>query len=82
MITHNHKYFGIVGWYGACAVIMAYLLINFCNVPVRSHLYLWLNLSGIVSVMIDGLYHKAYESVSVNVILGVITILSILKFLY
>jgi len=68
-----------MGWYGAAAVIVAYCLINFWGISVHSYLYLLINLSGMVGILVDALYHKAYESVVVNLIFVFITIVALIS---
>ena len=78
MIIRHHKYVGIIGWYGVVAIIVAYLMINFFGVPVKSPLFLLVNLSGFIGIAVDATYHKAYPAIVVNIILGVITIVTLL----
>lgn len=79
MIFHKHKYFGIVGWSGTVAVISAYGLINFTDLSPKSLTYLVLNLFGLAGIMSDGFYHKAYESVTVNAIFIILTVVALIR---
>lgn len=82
MITRHHKYLSVIGWYGAVAAIVGYFLINFAGVEVHSPLFLYLNLSAILSIAFDSLRHKAYASTSINLIVATLTVVSIVKFLF
>jgi hypothetical protein len=58
----------VVGWTGAGLILLAYLLISTDRVTGRSPAYQWMNLVGAAGFTINGAYHGALPSASLNIV--------------
>jgi membrane-bound ClpP family serine protease len=61
-----------VGWVGAGLILLGYLLISAERLTGRSPVYQWMNLAGAAGFTINGAYHGALPSASLNVVWMVI----------
>jgi hypothetical protein len=73
--------FEVAGWVGSALVLIAYALLSTHRLAGSSRLYQELNLLGAAGLLANGLFHRAYPSVSVNVIWAVISIYALLRLL-
>lgn len=56
------------GWAGAFLILSAYLLISAEKVTGRSPLYQWMNVVGGAGFVVNGWWHGAMPSASLNVV--------------
>ncbi len=56
------------GWYGAVAIVAAYILLSFGFILATSLVYLLLNLTGALGIVVDSLYKKDYQPGMLNVV--------------
>jgi hypothetical protein len=58
----------IVGWAGAVLILLAYLLLSAGRLTGDSRVYQWMNVGGGAGFVVNGWWHGALPSASVNVI--------------
>ena len=56
------------GWAGAVLILFAYLLLSMGRMSGQSASYHWMNLAGASGIAINGWWHRALPSTSLNVI--------------
>ncbi len=69
----------LVGWYGVAAILAAYLLATVGLITVRSWVYLVLNLTGAIGVLIEALWRGDYQPVVLNVFWAVIALVGVIR---
>ena len=72
----------IVGWTGATLILLAYLLLSMGRLTGRSILYQAMNVVGAAGFIVNGWWHGAIPSASLNVIwmlIGAATLWRILR---
>ena len=57
-----------MGWAGAGLILLGYLLISAEKLTGRSPVYQWMNLLGAAGFTINGAYHGALPSASLNIV--------------
>jgi hypothetical protein len=57
-----------VGWAGAVLILVAYLLLSMGRLTGQSALYQWMNLAGAAGIAVNGWWHRALPSTTLNVI--------------
>ncbi|HAU07587.1 MAG: hypothetical protein UW46_C0013G0003 [Candidatus Yanofskybacteria bacterium GW2011_GWF1_44_227] len=82
MFIKNHKIVGAYGWYGMVAIVLAYALNNFGVISVSGYWYPFLNITGSLGIIADSWYHKAWQSVILNVVWIIVAIFALIKSLY
>lgn len=70
-----------VGWYGAFAVLLAYLLVNFGVLAPTNIIYLLLNLTGAIGIFVISYVDRAYQPAVLNLIWGLIALVNIARVL-
>ncbi|MDX2188898.1 MAG: hypothetical protein SFY32_03470 [Bacteroidota bacterium] len=68
-----------VGWVGAGEVVLAYLLVSTSKVSPNHNIYIYLNLTGSIFLIINTFYLKSYPSMAINIIWAFIALYSIIK---
>ena len=58
----------VAGWSGATLILLAYLLLSLGRLTGRSALYQGMNVVGAAGFVVNGWYHGAVPSASLNVI--------------
>ena len=58
----------IAGWTGAGMILLAYILVTAEKLTGRSPAFQWLNLVGAAGFVVNGLWHGAIPSASLNVV--------------
>jgi hypothetical protein len=58
----------IAGWAGALLILLAYVLVTIGRLTGQSLAFQWLNLLGAAGFIINGWWHRALPSASLNVI--------------
>ena len=56
------------GWIGAALILFAYLLVTLGRLTGQSLAFQWMNLFGALGFVINGWWHEALPSASLNVI--------------
>lgn len=69
----------IVGWVGTCLIVLAYALVSTKKVQGNSTLYQTLNLFGAAGVGINVFYQSAWPAVALQIVWGIIAIVSLVK---
>ena len=58
----------IAGWAGAALILLAYLLLSMGRLAGQSPAYQWMNVFGAAGFVINGWWHGALPSTSLNVV--------------
>ena len=58
----------VAGWIGAALILLAYLLVTIGRLTGQSPAFQWMNLFGALGFVINGWWHRAMPSASLNVI--------------
>ncbi|PWG03841.1 hypothetical protein DF286_04515 [Sphingosinicella humi] len=58
----------IAGWSGAVVILLAYLLLSIGRLTGQSAAYQWMNVGGAAGFIVNGWWHGAMPSASLNVI--------------
>ncbi len=69
----------IIGWIGSIEVLLAYGLNSYQKIKSHSPLFLWLNLTGGVCLIVYSIYYTAYANTFINVVWVIIAIPAIIK---
>lgn len=72
----------IVGWYGAVALIVAYVSVSFSWLAPQDVLFQVLNLTGGLAIVLHSLSRKAYPSVVINVMWSLVALVALVKIVY
>lgn len=62
----------IGGWAGAALVLLAYFMLSMGRVTGRSRLYQWMNVVGAAGFAVNGWWHGAMPSASLNILWALI----------
>ena len=77
----NNIVIEIVGWYGAIAILLAYVLINFHVLETDSPAYILLNLTGSLGILINTYSKKSYPPAALNLIWMLIAAFGLIRLL-
>jgi len=77
----KNKITEILGWYGVCAILLAYALLSFEYIKSNSWAFQLLNLSGAIGMVLDGWDDKSYQSMVLNIIWGAVALIAIINFM-
>lgn len=58
----------VVGWAGACLILLAYLLVTAGRLTGQSPAFQWMNLAGAAGFVVNGAWHGAVPSATLNVV--------------
>lgn len=58
----------IVGWGGAALILLAYILVSVGKVTGQSAAFQWMNLLGAAGFIVNGWWHRALPSATLNVV--------------
>ncbi len=58
----------VAGWTGACLILLAYLLLSAGRLTGQSPTYQWMNVVGAAGFVVNGLWHGALPSATLNVL--------------
>lgn len=78
----KHKAKNYLGWYGVSAILLAYLLVSFNLIAVKSFSYQLLNLTGAVGIIIEALSKKDTQPVVLNIVWAVIALGAIVQLIF
>jgi hypothetical protein len=62
----------VVGWAGALLILAAYLLLSMGRLTGQSALYQGMNVAGAAGFVVNGWWHRAVPSASLNVVWALI----------
>jgi hypothetical protein len=62
----------VAGWTGAAMILLAYLLISMGKLTGQSAMYQWMNVVGAAGFVVNGWWHRALPSASLNVVWALI----------
>jgi hypothetical protein len=77
----NKKIIEIFGWYGTCAIVLAYVLVSFSVVSSLSLQYQILNLTGALGIVAVSFYRRTYQPGVLNLIWFVVVLIAIVNIL-
>ena len=69
----------VVGWSGALLILAAYLLLSMGRLTGQSRAYQWMNVVGAAGFVVNGWWHGALPSTSLNVVWMAIGIVALWK---
>lgn len=72
----------IFGWYGALAIVTAYLLVSFSVIEATDILYQLLNGTGAVAIVLVSIHHKNYQPAVLNIVWTIIALIALLKIIF
>lgn len=75
-------FFELAGWIGAFLVIAAYFLVSTKKLSPTSTIYQLMNLLGAFGVGVNVLIQKAYPSVAIQIVWGLIALLALSKIIF
>jgi hypothetical protein len=58
----------VAGWTGAVLILLAYLLLSMGRMSGDSKLYQWMNVAGAAGFVVNGFWHRAMPTASLNVL--------------
>ena len=68
-----------VGWYGAMAVLAAYVCVTFGIVSPQGSIYQFLNLTGSLAIIYISYLKTVYQSVFLNVVWAAIAAVALIR---
>lgn len=69
----------IIGWFGAIAILIAYLLVSIKRISPTSKAYQMLNLLGALGIVVNSLVHNAIPSAGLNITWSVIALYGLIN---
>jgi hypothetical protein len=75
----NKLFAEVAGWYGAIAIITAYLLVSFGLVTGEGYAFQILNITGAVGLIIIAIHKNVKQSVFLNIFWLIIGVAAIAK---
>ena len=72
----------IIGWYGAFAILGAYILNSFEIISATDLIYQFLNATGAVGIVIVSWIKRAYQPMALNLIWSIIGFIALLRLLF
>ena len=70
-----------IGWYGTCAIVVAYALVSFNFLSTSTFLYQILNATGALGIVYISIKKKAYQPGVLNIIWTIIALIAIIRLL-
>ncbi len=74
-----NKLIEIFGWYGTCAIVLAYALVSFSVINADSLVYQLLNLTGALGIVAVSFHKKNYQPGVLNIIWFVVALIAIVS---
>jgi hypothetical protein len=68
----------VVGWYGVAAVLTAYILTTLAIIDSESLWFIFLNLSGALSLMVVSYYKKTMQTLVLNLVWAIVAIIGLI----
>lgn len=76
---NNTSFQKITGWYGVCAILVAYALVSFGVFFPAHPVVLFLNISGALGLVLENAQQKDWPVVTLNSIWILIAVITLLK---
>lgn len=70
---------GVIGWYGAIAILAAYALLSLEILNFNNFLYQFLNISGALGLIFHSFRKKDYPPGILNVVWAIIAIVALIQ---
>lgn len=71
-----------IGWYGVCAILVAYLLVSNSFISAASISYQLLNASGAFGIIINSITKKDFQPALLNSIWLIIAVIALAKIFF
>jgi len=78
-VIQNNPAAEIAGWYGTAAILVAYALVSFSVISSDTIVFQFLNLTGSLGLFMIALVKKVYQSVTINLIWGIIALVALIR---
>lgn len=78
----KQKLIELFGWYGTVAIVGSFALVSFSVLQPNGLLYQLLNLTGGMGIFTISLYKKVYQSVALNIVWIIISLVAILRIIF
>ncbi len=78
---HDNVAVPLIGWYGVLAILIAYGLVSFGLVAVKSFAYQLLNLTGAIGLIIEAASKKDVQPVALNVVWAIVALVAVIQLL-
>lgn len=75
----KENFIEIFGWYGAGAIILAYLLVSFSALSAHSIWYQLLNGTGALGIVAVSFHKRTYQPGVINIIWALIAVIAIIN---
>lgn len=72
----------IAGWYGAVAILAAYVLVTFSAIESSGLAFQLLNLTGAAGIIVIASYKKVAQSIVLNIVWGIVAIVAITQIVF
>ena len=69
----------IAGWYGAVAILLAYILVSFELIAANGAVFQLLNLTGAIGIIIIAAYKNVKQSVVLNIFWAGVAIVALFR---
>lgn len=70
----------MIGWYGVCAILFAFVLTTFQILPPNGILTLVLNATGALSLILQAASKKDYPPFVLNIVWFAVALISLIRF--
>ncbi len=68
----------VFGWYGAAAILLAYVLVSFKVVHTSGYVYQLLNLTGGIGIVVISVIKKAEQPAVLNTLWSIVALVAII----
>jgi hypothetical protein len=68
----------VFGWYGAAAILLAYVLVSFKVVHTGGYVYQLLNLTGGIGIVVISVIKKAEQPAVLNTLWSIVALVAII----
>lgn len=75
------KIIDLVGWFGVLAILLAYALVSFSALRVKSYPYQILNLLGAVGLIMEAASKRDKQPVALNAVWALVALIAIFQLL-
>ncbi len=79
-LTNNQALINAIGWYGVLAILLAYVLSNLETISINSLVYLGLNFTGSIAIVLEAFTKKDRPVIVLNTIWALIAVWGIIRF--
>jgi len=72
----------IIGWYGALAVLSAYVLVSFGDLSANTILFQGLNFTGAMGLVVNSWYKHDVQPVVLNIVFACIGLFALIQIIF